>query len=74
MWTTWAAKSMGQADVKGSIEPGKYADLTVLSDDIFTMPKENLKDVKVLKTIVGGNVVYEAKVAPEYQFCPYKPL
>ena len=61
MWTTWAAKSMGQADVKGSIEPGKYADMTVLSDDIFTMPKEGLKDVKVLKTIVGGNVVYEAK-------------
>jgi len=59
MWTIWAAKSMGQADVKGSLEPGKYADLTVLSDDIFTMPKENLKDVKALKTIVGGNVVYE---------------
>jgi hypothetical protein len=61
MWTIWAAKSMGLADVKGSLEPGKYADLTVLSDDIFTMPKENLKDVKVLKTIVGGKVVYEAK-------------
>ena len=61
MWTTWAAKSMGQADVKGSLEPGKYADMTVLSDDIFTMPKEGLKDVKVLKTVVGGNVVYEAK-------------
>ena len=61
MWTIWAAKSMGQADVKGSLEPGKYADLTVLSDDIFTMPEEGLKDVKVLKTIVGGNVVYEAK-------------
>ena len=61
MWTIWAAKSIGQADVKGSIEPGKYADLTILSDDIFTMPKESLKDVKVLKTIVGGKVVYEAK-------------
>ncbi len=60
MWTVWAAKSMGEADVKGSIEPGKYADLTVLSDDIFTMPQENLKDVKALKTIVGGKVVYEA--------------
>ena len=46
MWTVWAAKSMGQADVKGSIEPGKFADMTVLSDDIFTMPKEGLKDVK----------------------------
>ncbi|MCX5862816.1 MAG: amidohydrolase [Deltaproteobacteria bacterium] len=61
MWTIWAAKSMGEADVKGSIEPGKYADMTVLSDDIFTMPKEGLKDVKTLKTIVGGSVVYETK-------------
>jgi predicted amidohydrolase YtcJ len=61
MWTIWAAKSMGEGDVKGSIEPGKYADMTVLSDDIFTMPKEGLKNVKTLKTIVGGNVVYEAK-------------
>jgi hypothetical protein len=61
MWTVWAAKSMGEFDVKGSIEPGKYADMTVLSDDIFTMPKEGLKDVKPLKTIVGGKIVYEAK-------------
>jgi predicted amidohydrolase YtcJ len=61
MWTVWAAKSMGESDVKGSIEPGKYADMTVLSDDIFTMPKEGLKNIKVLKTIVGGDVVYEAK-------------
>ena len=61
MWTIWAAKSMGESDVKGSVEPGKYADMTVLSDDIFTMPKEGLKNVKPLKTIVGGHVVYEAK-------------
>jgi predicted amidohydrolase YtcJ len=61
MWTVWAAKSMGQADVKGSLEPGKYADMTVLSDDIFTMPKKGLKTVKALMTIVGGQVVYEAK-------------
>ena len=61
MWTVWAAKSMGESDLKGSIEAGKYADMTVLLDDIFTMQKEGLKDVKVLKTIVGGSVVYEAK-------------
>lgn len=61
MWTVWAAKSMGEFKVKGSIEPGKYADMTVLSDDIFTMPKERLKDVRAVKTIVGGNVVYETK-------------
>jgi predicted amidohydrolase YtcJ len=61
MWTVWAAKAMGEFDVKGSIEPGKYADMTVLSEDIFTMPKEGLKDVRALKTIAGGDVVYEAK-------------
>jgi predicted amidohydrolase YtcJ len=61
MWTIWAAKSMGEADAKGSIEPGKYADMTVLSQDIFTMPKENIKDVKAFMTIVGGKIVYEAK-------------
>jgi predicted amidohydrolase YtcJ len=61
MWTVWAAKSMGEDAMKGSIEPGKYADMVVLSDDVFTMPKEGLKNVKVLKTIVGGTVVYEAK-------------
>ena len=61
MWTIWAAKSMGEEKVKGSIEPGKYADMVVVSDDIFTMPPEGLKDVKVLKTIVGGKIVYEAK-------------
>jgi predicted amidohydrolase YtcJ len=61
MWTVWAAKAMGEFDVKGSIEPGKYADMTVLSEDIFTIPKEGLKNVRVLKTIVGGDVVHETK-------------
>jgi predicted amidohydrolase YtcJ len=61
MWTIWAAKAMGEEALKGSIEPGKYADMAVLSGDIFTMPKESLKDVKALKTITGGRVVYEAK-------------
>ena len=61
MWTVWAAKAMGEADTKGSIEPGKYADMTVLSDDIFTIQEEGLKDVKVLMTIVGGNVAFQKK-------------
>lgn len=61
MWTIWSAKAIGEASVKGSIEPGKYADMAVLSDDIFTMAPENLKNVSVLKTIVGGRVVYAAK-------------
>ena len=52
---------MGEEAVKGSIEPGKYADMVVLSDDLLAMPKEQLKDVRVLKTIVGGQVVYAQK-------------
>ncbi len=61
MWTIWAAKAMGEAEMKGSIEPGKYADMTVLSDDIFTITPEKIKDIKAAKTIVGGDIVYEAK-------------
>jgi predicted amidohydrolase YtcJ len=58
MWTIWAARSLGEEKVKGSIEPGKFADMTVLSDDILTIDPENIKDIKALKTIVGGKVVY----------------
>jgi predicted amidohydrolase YtcJ len=64
MWTIWAARSMGEADVKGSLESGKFADMAVLSDDIFTMPQENLKDVKAIMTIAGGRIVYQAKANP----------
>ncbi|WP_300159742.1 amidohydrolase family protein, partial [Solidesulfovibrio sp.] len=61
MWTTWAAASMGEADVKGSIEPGKYADMTVYSDNLLTVPKERIKDVVVTRTIVGGETVYQGQ-------------
>jgi predicted amidohydrolase YtcJ len=45
----------------GKFEPGKYADMTVLSGDIFTMPGDSIIQVVPLKTIVGGHVVYERK-------------
>lgn len=61
MWTIWAAESIGDSKVKGSVEPGKYADMVVLSQDIFSIPKENIKSTKPLKTIVGGKIVYEVK-------------
>ncbi len=60
MWTVWAARSVGLLDVAGTIEPGKYADMAVLSDDVFNIPPEDLKTIKVLQTIVGGNPVYSA--------------
>jgi predicted amidohydrolase YtcJ len=64
MWTIWAAKSIDEEGSKGSIEPGKLADMAVLSGDILTMPTEGLKDVTVVKTILGGRVVYDAEAVP----------
>jgi hypothetical protein len=46
---------------KGSIEPGKVADLVVLSDDILTIPPVDIEKTKVVLTIVGGKMVYELK-------------
>jgi len=46
---------------KGSLTPGKLADIVVLDSDLFALPAEKLKDVRVSATIVGGRVVYEAK-------------
>ena len=44
--------------VKGSIEPGKYADFVVLSDDILSVPADSIKDIKVLTTVLGGQPVF----------------
>ncbi|HMA61386.1 MAG TPA: amidohydrolase [bacterium] len=45
-------------DIKGSLEPGKLADLVILNQDITQIDPENIWDVKVVKTIVGGEVVW----------------
>lgn len=45
-------------NIKGSIEPGKLADLIVLSDDILTIDPVKIKDVKVLLTMVDGKIIY----------------
>ena len=45
---------------RGSLVPGKYADLVLLTDDVFTIPPDKLKDTKVVWTVVGGKEVYKA--------------
>jgi predicted amidohydrolase YtcJ len=45
---------------RGSITPGKYADLVMLSDDLFKIPADKIKDTKVVWTMVGGKVVWQA--------------
>jgi predicted amidohydrolase YtcJ len=46
--------------VKGSITPGKLADFVVLSDDLFTVDKEKIKDIQIVRTVVGGSTVHQA--------------
>jgi len=48
-----------EENIKGSIEPGKLADMIVLDRDVFTIPVDEIKDVKVLTTIVDGHIVYQ---------------
>jgi predicted amidohydrolase YtcJ len=49
-----------EEDLKGSLSPGKLADITVLTKDITVVPDEEIRSAKVAYTIVGGKVVYVA--------------
>jgi len=46
--------------IKGSITPGKLADFVVLADDVHTVASDKIKDVKIVRTVVGGTTVYQA--------------
>jgi len=52
------AKLTGEADIKGSIEPGKLADFAVLSDDLLTVADAKIPSMKALLTFVGGHEVF----------------
>ncbi len=47
--------------IKGSIEPGKLADMAVITDDFLTCPEDKIKDIESLITIVGGKIVYRSE-------------
>jgi predicted amidohydrolase YtcJ len=57
--TIWAAKANFEEKEKGSIEPGKFADFVILDQDIMQTKTANLPNVKVLKTFVNGEKVYD---------------
>jgi predicted amidohydrolase YtcJ len=62
-YTVGSAYAEFQEKVKGSITPGKLADMVLLSDDIFSIVPEKIRDVRVLQTFVGGRLVFDAAAA-----------
>jgi len=60
MYTVNAAYASFEEDIKGSVTPGKLADIVVLSNDPTRSPPEQIKDIKVEMTLIGGKVVWEA--------------
>ena len=61
MWTWNSAYLAFDEKEKGSIEVGKLADLAVLTQDYLNCPEAEIKNIEVLRTVVGGKVVYERK-------------
>jgi len=58
--TLHGAYASKEETLKGSITPGKLADFVVLSEDPHTIDAEKIKDIKIVRTVVGGNTAYEA--------------
>lgn len=59
--TIWAAYAGFEEHVMGSITPGKYADFTVLDQDIMTVPDNDILKTNVVATYIGGKSVYERR-------------
>ncbi len=59
MKTRWVAYISGDEDKLGSIEDGKLADFVVLGGDYMTVPEDEIENLPILMTVVGGKVMYE---------------
>jgi predicted amidohydrolase YtcJ len=59
MFTIWAAYAAFEDKIKGSIEVGKLADLTVLSDDIMSIPEPQILKTRCVMTVIGGEVAFQ---------------
>jgi predicted amidohydrolase YtcJ len=59
-YTVGSAYAEFQENEKGSITPGKLADMVVVNEDLFSIASEKIREAKILKTFVGGKLVYEA--------------
>jgi predicted amidohydrolase YtcJ len=57
-FTTWNAYAARQEAELGTLEPGKYADLVALSDDIFACPEDQIPRIRPMLSLVRGEVVF----------------
>lgn len=60
-YTVNAAEAAFEEDIKGTLTPGKLADVVVLSKDITSIPEEEILEARVDYTIIGGEIVYRKK-------------
>jgi len=63
-YTLDAAYASFEEDIKGSLETGKLADFVILDQDLFSIDADDIIDVKVLSTYIGGQMVFGAGVTP----------
>lgn len=62
-FTIWTAYGQFEEDLKGSLEIGKLADFAVIDRDYMKCPANEIKDIQVLTTVLGGEVVYQKDVS-----------
>ncbi len=60
MFTLWSAYAAFEENLKGTLEPGKLADMTVLSADIMRIPEAQILQTRNMMTVIGGEVVFDA--------------
>src|SRR6266481_6393410 len=79
MLTIWPAYSAFEENLRGTIEVGKLADLTVLSADIMTIPEMDILKTHCVMTVIGGEIVYQAApgtaaIETDFSRLPATPL
>ncbi len=62
-YSIWNARQMFMEEKTGSLEVGKYADIAIWDKDMYTIPTDEIKDLKCLMTFVGGKIVYQDPTA-----------
>ena len=59
IYTDYAARASFEENIKGSITRGKLADLVVLNGDPTELPADEIKDIEVEMTVLGGEIVWD---------------